>query len=432
MASVVPAYVSAQDYEKQREEILKKQQNTRAEINVLEARIKNVQQKVEETEQTFQKSFARFENLNKLIALQGDKLKNLEQEKQQIEQQIFLNEEEIDLRKEELTQLVNNYKKTILYSYKKGRMDNLELLITSGSINQMLIRSFYLKKFEEQKVKQADLIRTRKGELDIVKRDLEQALLKNEVVVDEITTETGKLDTQRKRQENTVESLRKNSTQLVAELRQIRKQKEELENSFTQLIEEDLRIREAIREAEKERLRKLAEARAIADAEQREAEVAKYENPDPEIAATYLSDEAYLEFEREFVGAKGSLDWPVDSRTVSKKYGRIVNPVYGTKTDHPGIDIVTSAQSPVQVVANGSVLAIRPIRGYGDVVLVKHGSYYTGYGNLSRIDVQEGQILSKGSQIGLSGSSESEMGNTLFFLVRERNEFVDPLKWLGK
>src|SRR5690606_2423353 len=101
-----------------------------------------------------------------LIALQDDKINSLQKEQQQIEAEITLTEREIALREKELKELIENYKKIILYAYKNSRVSNLELLVTAESVNQMLVRSHYLQKFEEQKAKQAEQIRKNKRDLD--------------------------------------------------------------------------------------------------------------------------------------------------------------------------------------------------------------------------------------------------------------------------
>ena len=68
------------------------------------------------------------------------------------------------------------------------------------------------------------------------------------------------------------------STTLLDELKQIQAQKDNLENEFSSLIAEEDRIREL----ENERLRRLEEARTIADAARRAEEVAKY-STQPEL-----------------------------------------------------------------------------------------------------------------------------------------------------
>ena len=70
--------------------------------------------------------------------------------------------------------------------------------------------------------------------------------------------------------------------------------------------------------------------------------------------------------------------------------------------------------------------------GYGNVVFVKHGSYYTVYGNLSEIYVNSSTILRAGSPVGRAGTVESEMGESIFFAVRKNNTNLNPEEWLTK
>ncbi len=415
--------VNAQTYEEKRKDILEKQNNTRAEINVLDARIKSYQKRVAEAEEQFNKSYRKYENLNSLIALQDDKIGNLSTEQKQIEEEIALTEAEIEARQQELKVLIDNYKKILLFAYKNGRSSNLEMLLTSSSMNEMVVRAKYLKKFEEQKAKQAEQIKRRRNELDQIQIDLRQSLNRNQVVLDEIRNEKEVLNNQRSQQKQTVETIRSERSDLVAQLTQSREQKEALQNAFTNLIAEA----ERIQELENERLVKLARAREIADENLRNREVAKYSKSLVRDAA--VTNEMLLDNERVFVQSKGVLPWPVNSKTVSKQFGRTRNPIYGTVTEYLGINIVAEPASQVSVVSDGYVSQISPISGFGDVVFVKHGGYYTAYGNLSRIDVQKNQVLNAGDRIGLSGIAQSPLGENVLFVVRHK-DYQNPLDWL--
>jgi murein hydrolase activator len=415
----------AQTYEEKRKEILNRQTNTRAEINVLDARIKTYQQRIQQTENRYEELYKQYQNVNRLISLQDDKISTLELEQRQIQEEIELTESEISLREKDLEQLKQNLRDILLYTYKNGRTSNLELIVTAGSINQMVIRSYYLQKLEEQKEKQAEQIRIRQRELEGVKDDLQESLVKNEIVLSEIRDEKVELSSQQTIQRNNVEKIKAESSDLLSELRTIRQQRENLESSFANLIS----MEDELRRAENERLERLAAARNIADAARRAEEIAKYSSPSENAI---VSDETLLAYERTFAASKGSLNWPVDSKTVSKKFGITRNPLYGTRTEHPGINIVTDAATNVRVVADGYVFAIRPMPGFGDVVFVKHGTYYTAYGNLSQINVRESSILTAGQVIGRSGINSSELGESLFFMVRKNTTNLNPEDWLER
>lgn len=89
----------AQTYEEKRKEILNRQTNTRAEINVLDARIKTYQQRIQQTENRYEELYKQYQNLNRLISLQDDKISTLELEQRQIQEEIELTESEIITRK---------------------------------------------------------------------------------------------------------------------------------------------------------------------------------------------------------------------------------------------------------------------------------------------------------------------------------------------
>lgn len=412
-------------YEEKRQKIIQDQTNTRAEINVLNARIKTYEDRINQSQNKYNELYKKFEDINRLISLQDNKLGTLEIEQLQIQEEIQITTEEIDLRERELAQLIQNYKDILLYTYKNGRTSNLEIVLSSESINQMLVRSYYLQKLEEQKAKQANQIKIQQLDLEAIKEDLQQSHLKNELLLDEIRDEKVKLSSQQTIQRQSVEQIKAESTTLLSELRNIRQQKENLEQSFSSLIAEA----DKIRKAENDRLARLAEARKISDASRRAEEVAKYSTP---TTASFVSDETLLAYEQNFAASKGKLNWPVNSTTVSKKFGITRNPLYGTKTEHPGVNIVADAASEVRVVSDGYVFAIQPMPGFGNVVFVNHGSYFTVYGNLSEINVQNSSILTAGTIVGKSGTQTSELGESLFFMVRKNSTNLNPQDWLKR
>ncbi len=416
---------SAQTYEEKRQQILSRQTNTRAEINVLDARIRTYQDRIKQTENRYEEMYRQYENVNRLISLQDDKISTLEREQLQIQEEIQLTEGEIILREKELSNLKQNLRDILLYTYKNGRTSNLELIVTSSSINQMIVRSYYLQKLEEQKEKQAEQIRVRQIELAGVKDNLEESMVRNDIVLGEIRDEKVELSSQQTVQRNNVEKIKQESTDLLSELRRIRQNRENLESVISTQISEY----NELEKANNERLQRLAAARNIADASRRAEEIAKYSTP---TLTSFVSAETMAAYETNFAASKGKLEWPVNSSTVSKKFGITRNPLYGTRTEHPGINIVADPGSEVTAVSDGYVFAIQPTPGYGNAVFVKHGSYFTVYGNLSQISVQNSSIIKAGQRVGLSGTQDSELGETVFFMVRKNNTDLNPEEWLSR
>lgn len=96
-----------------------------------------------------------------------------------------------------------------------------------------------------------------------------------------------------------------------------------------------------------------------------------------------------------------------------------------------GIKIAGPAGSPVRATAAGEVVyAGAGLRGYGNLIIVKHSpSYLSAYAHNRKILVREGQRIASGRQIAQMGNSD--VGRTmLHFEIRKNGKPQDPLKFL--
>ena len=127
---------------------------------------------------------------------------------------------------------------------------------------------------------------------------------------------------------------------------------------------------------------------------------------------------------------RGRLEWPAAGRVV-EEYGIRVNPRFGTKTFRNGIDIDAVEGSNVHVVFPGHVLYTGWFRGYGNLIIVDHGSeYYTLYAHVADMKVAEGDDVRQGQVIGTVGDTGSLQGPRLYFEVRYQGKPQDPAHWL--
>ncbi|MBQ9082100.1 MAG: peptidoglycan DD-metalloendopeptidase family protein [Clostridia bacterium] len=124
----------------------------------------------------------------------------------------------------------------------------------------------------------------------------------------------------------------------------------------------------------------------------------------------------------------GKLSWPVpSSKRISDGFG------YVSGRYHGAIDIVCS-YAKVVAADGGQVVSAGWHYGYGWNVLVQHSNgLQTFYAHLSRMSVSKGQIITKGSTIGYSGSSGSwSTGPHLHFEVRLNGNKVNPLRYVSR
>lgn len=105
----------------------------------------------------------------------------------------------------------------------------------------------------------------------------------------------------------------------------------------------------------------------------------------------------------------------------------------GTNNSHTGQDYPVPEGTPVQAVADGTVIDDAPGFEYGIYVQIDHGNgYQTLYGHLSSKKVVIGDVIKKGHVIGLSGSTGNVTGPHLHFEVRKgKNNPVDPSQFLN-
>lgn len=142
-------------------------------------------------------------------------------------------------------------------------------------------------------------------------------------------------------------------------------------------------------------------------------------------------------------GGKPPEEKPVPARVIFKTTpvaggtGQFLWPTTGIITQyfswyHPGDDIANSTGTPVAAADSGRVVTVtRDNRDYGWHVIINHGNgYSTLYGHLSRIDVSEGQNVSRGQQVGLMGSTGRSTGPHLHFEIRTSGGRINPLSVL--
>ncbi len=98
-----------------------------------------------------------------------------------------------------------------------------------------------------------------------------------------------------------------------------------------------------------------------------------------------------------------------------------------------GIDIAGELGQPVSAASDGSVVyAGSGLRGYGELVIIKHNdTYVSAYGHNRRLLVQEGQRVKAGQTIAEMGSTGADRVK-LHFEIRRQGKPVDPLQYLPR
>lgn len=131
-----------------------------------------------------------------------------------------------------------------------------------------------------------------------------------------------------------------------------------------------------------------------------------------------------------FRARKGQLPYPT-AGLVEVAFGKVVNPRFNTVTVQKGIDIRAAEGAEVRTIGTGSVVFSGWLKGYGNLVIVDHGSaFHSLYAHLSNSQVDVGTAVEEGETIGQVGDTGSLKGSYLYFEIRKGGQAVDPLPWL--
>ena len=117
--------------------------------------------------------------------------------------------------------------------------------------------------------------------------------------------------------------------------------------------------------------------------------------------------------------------WPSD--------GILIGKFSSNGSLNKGIDIAGDLGQPVLAASDGSVVyAGSGLRGYGELVIIKHSdTYVSAYGHNRRLLVREGQQVKVGQTIAEMGSTGTDRVK-LHFEIRRQGKPVDPLQFLPR
>lgn len=120
---------------------------------------------------------------------------------------------------------------------------------------------------------------------------------------------------------------------------------------------------------------------------------------------------------------------PLDHyKRITSNFGQRYNPLKKQQDFHKGIDFAAKIGTPVQATASGTVKSVQSAEGgYGLKIEIAHSEgFVTKYAHLSDIQVKEGELVTLGQVIGLSGNTGASTAPHLHYEVLKDGKYVDP------
>jgi len=364
-------------------------ENLRAQIHELEKRSKEQQKNESETLDLLDTYDRKATLLRRLV-------RRYRSDEKQLQARIDSTQRDQRRLQTQLAFLRDHYARSVRSVYKSGRQQDAELLITSTSVNQLNVRNEYLRRFAEQRRREADRITSKKNQIEATEALAQRQLGEERRLIAEKGAEEDRLGTLASERRVTLERIRKDKKWTERQIQRQLQAARDMSQLIARLVEAD-RVR---------------------------SERSTTEKTLPRLP---LPSGAKGEFEVR----KGKLRWPVTEGNIVARFGPQKHPTLRTITQNTGIDIAVQSGTPVNAVAAGEVKVISFLPSYGNLVILDHqNGYRTVYAHLAEIEVQEGQTVTEGESIGRSGDAME--GPRLHFEVWKDREKQNPESWLTR
>ena len=361
-------------------------------INKMKKEIEELSSKLRKANIRETTASKRITNLDEEIALINKLIQSLKKEENAAKNKINILKKDIKKKEDELNTMRDRYKQRVVNTYLKGRVSDLEKVLSSTSWRQAIYRTQYLKIISSIEQKMTN--------------EIEHLLLminKDKLKLESLLRQSISLKRDKKKQ---MSSLRKMRIKREKELTRIRQDKSALANYMQEKAAGVKQLETIIKKVLEDKVRFEREDRIR---QQQEALKTK-----------------------EFNFLKGQLPWPTEGRVISK-FGKQWNAQLKTTTDNPGIDIKGQPGSPIRSTVSGVVTTVTYIRGYGTTIIIDHGGgFYTVYSHVTNIQTHVDSEVRSGDVIAYMGDSGSINGSKLHFEVWGKGQKLDPEKWLVK
>lgn len=222
-------------------------------------------------------------------------------------------------------------------------------------------------------------------------------------------------------------------------LRQLRTQIREKQAYQEQLKAESEETKAALETRKADAQAKQEEAQALlaeieADEAASEELMRQKEAEDARIQKEIEAKEEELERQNALPeGTAGGYIWPESvSKRITSPMGSRNTGIAGASTNHKGVDIGGVGYTTTVVAAKaGVVITSAKSSSYGNYVVISHGKGNTTlYAHMSSRLVSEGDYVSQGQAIGVTGSTGITSGPHLHYEITEGGVRVDPLNYL--
>jgi len=430
------------------------------------AKIKELNSIISRTSKKKNVSIGKLNVLKEQIVVQKKQINVLNENQELLAAEATKLTQESDILAAKLERLKKNYALMLYEAQKVSTVSNkISFLLLSKDLGEFTRRFDYLKQFTSNRKDQAQKIFETRQDLMTQKQKVEFKKNEEKKVIVEKEKEKATLEVLKKKESKVVTVLTQQEKKLRKELEQKKLSIRKLDNLIAGIVQREiqkslererkLRLAEQARKAEANKPAKPKVDEGVAkkndkpssDVSKEEARVEKKETAKPkkEEATTnakaedtklnssiYYMNAEEAKLASSFSALRGRMPFPVPSGFISDHFGVHKHPVLkGVMVNNNGVDIQTSAGSPVHSVYDGVVATVQNIPGINMVVAIQHGEYFTVYSKLANVSVSTGQKVKTGQRIG-SVASDDDGTSEINFQVWKNTVHQNPESWLRR
>lgn len=409
----------------------KEQQELERQRQQLKKELEQVQEMLSKNKQTTKENLSTLAQLNRKLNIQSNVVETISREINIMDNNIYRSQRDVNKLKLVLDTLKEEYAKSMIYAYKnRSNSDFLNFIFASSSFNDAIKRINYLKSYRNYREMQGEnILRTQallKNRID----ELSQNKEKKNVVLEVQNKEMTELEKQQQEKNRVVQKLKAQSKELNNQIAAKKKQMQRVNKAIEIAIK--LEIEKARREAAARAAKPAVKPAAPETSPANRNMVRTSPKTGPKTAPkenVLLATEADVVLNDKFEKNRGNLPWPVSSGYLLLHYGpnTLEN---GIVVNSQGISIGSDIGTPVKAIFDGEVLLVNSIDDTY-LVVIKHGNYFTGYSNISHVNLSKGQQVKVGQVIGKVAANLDGVGAVDLQISRESNE-LNPEQWLKR
>ena len=343
------------------------------------------------------------EDLNYKVSVRKNLIKVTNDQANLLTRDINANQREISNLREQLGVLKEDYAAMIVKSYKsRSDQSKVMFLLSSDDFKQAYKRLQYIKQYADYQKDQGEKIKNKTQQLQELNNSLVKQKKEKDKLIEENRMAKNRLEEELKQENVLMASIRKNLSNYNSQIKKKQQEADRIDREIDRLI------REAIAESNKKAGNSTSSKSYALTAEAKA------------LAANFESN-------------KGKLPWPVEKGVVTLRYGKQPSPIDKTVTiNSNGVRIATEEGSQVRAVFDGEVSAIVALKNANPAIIIRHGTYFTIYKNLSKIFVKQGDKVSTKQVIGEVFTNKSNGETILGFGVNKNSNTENPANWIYK